>query len=80
MRIFGIPVSRYLGISILLLFSLSVMAQSNLTYELKVGMTAENTLLAEFPESYSGEKINIMYNVQCTMNKRQTLSISSSRP
>jgi spermidine/putrescine transport system permease protein len=46
------------------------MAQSNLTYELKVGMTAENTLLAEFPESYSGEKINI--NVQCTMYNEQT--------
>ena len=34
-------------------------AQSNLTYELKVGTTGENTLLAEFPESYAGEKVNI---------------------
>ena len=34
-------------------------AQSNVTYELKVGTTGENTLLAEFPESYAGEKINI---------------------
>ena len=59
MRIFGISRSRGLVISILLLFSLSVMAQSNLTYELKIGATAENTLLAEFPDSYAGEKINI---------------------
>ena len=42
-----------------LLFSLSVSAQSKLTYELRVGRTAENTLLAEFPESYQGEKVNI---------------------
>ena len=49
-----------LVISGLLLFlSLSAFAQSNLTYELRVGTTGENTLLAEFPESYSGEKINI---------------------
>jgi spermidine/putrescine transport system permease protein len=41
------------------MFSLSVSAQSKLTYELKVGTTGENTLLAEFPESYSGEKVNI---------------------
>ena len=34
-------------------------AQSNVTYELKVGTTGDNTLLAEFPESYAGEKINI---------------------
>ena len=33
--------------------------QSNLMYELKVGTTGENRLLQEFPESYSGEKINI---------------------
>ena len=45
--------------SLLLLFSIGVMAQSNVTYELKVGTTGENTLLAEFPESYAGEKINI---------------------
>ena len=45
-------------------------AQSNVTYELKVGTTGENALLKEFPESYAGEKINI--NVQCTMYNEQT--------
>ena len=34
-------------------------AQSNVTYTLRVGTTAENTLLAQFPESYAGEKVNI---------------------
>ena len=43
----------------LLVICFTVSAQSNLTYELKVGTTGENTLLAEFPESYSGEKVNI---------------------
>ncbi len=42
-----------------LFFVPSSLAQSNVTYELKVGTTGENTLLAEFPESYAGEKINI---------------------
>ena len=39
-------------------------AQSNLTYELRVGTTTENTLLATFPDSYAGEKINITVNVE----------------
>ena len=56
--------------ALFLLFSIGVMAQSNVTYELKVGTTGDNTLLAEFPESYAGEKINI--NVQCTMYNEQT--------
>lgn len=42
-----------------LFFVPSSLAQSNLTYELKVGSTGENGLLAAFPESYAGEKVNI---------------------
>ena len=34
-------------------------AQSQLTYELKVGTTSENALLAQFPENYEGEKVNV---------------------
>ena len=34
-------------------------AQSQLTYELKVGTTGENALLAQFPENYEGEKVNV---------------------
>ena len=45
--------------ALFLLFSLSVFGQSNLTYELKVGTTGENTVLTEFPESYQGEKVNV---------------------
>ena len=41
------------------LFSLGVSAQSNLTYELKVGATGEVKVLQEFPETYAGEKVNI---------------------
>ena len=47
------------------LLALPLAAQSNLTYELKVGTTGENTLVVEFPESYAGEKINI--SVRCTV-------------
>ena len=51
---------RFKILSLLVLFSLSVLAQqSNLTYELKVGSTGEVKVLQEFPESYAGEKINI---------------------
>ena len=51
---------RLLAVSYwLLAISFATFAQSNLTYELKVGTTGENTLLAEFPESYAGEKVNI---------------------
>ena len=68
MRQFKLVVLGILGILGVLGSPLS--AQSNVTYELKVGTTGENTLLAEFPESYAGEKINI--NVQCTMYNEQT--------
>ena len=36
-----------------------VFAQSNVTYDLRVGATGEVKLLAEFPENYQGEKVNI---------------------
>ena len=57
--IFGISVFRYLGISIVLLFSLAAFAQSNLTYELRIGATRDVALLEAFPESFAGEKVNI---------------------
>ena len=45
---------------LIFIFQFSIcQAQSNLTYELKVGTTGENALLAEFPESYAGEKVNV---------------------
>jgi hypothetical protein len=60
-----------LVISGLLLFlSLSAFAQSNLTYELRVGTTGENTVLADFPESYSGEKINITVHMEPLANSK----------
>ncbi len=34
-------------------------AQSNLTFDLKVGATGKVAVLTDFPESYSGEKVNI---------------------
>ncbi len=49
-------------ISVLILYSLfltPVWAQSNLTYELKVGATGDVQVLTDFPESYAGEKVNI---------------------
>ncbi|MBO7629783.1 MAG: hypothetical protein J6S87_07580, partial [Bacteroidales bacterium] len=45
--------------NLLLVICLCAFAQSNLTYELKVGTTGEVKLLQEFPEVYSGEKVNI---------------------
>ena len=57
-------------IACLTLWCTCVFAQSNLTYELKVGTMGENTVLTEFPESYQGEKVNI--KVQCTMYNVQS--------
>ena len=34
-------------------------AQSNLTYELRIGATRDVALLEAFPESFAGEKVNI---------------------
>ena len=45
--------------SLLSLLLTPLWAQSNLTYEVRVATTAENSLLADFPESYAAEKVNI---------------------
>ena len=42
-----------------MLCSVIAFAQSNLTYELKVGATGDVQVLTDFPESYAGEKVNI---------------------
>lgn len=52
-------VFRYIGISIAMLCSVIAFAQSNLTYELKVGATGDVQVLKAFPESYAGEKVNV---------------------
>ena len=41
------------------LFLTPVWAQSNLTYDLRIGATGPVELLETFPESYHGEKVNI---------------------
>lgn len=53
------------------MFFTSVFAQSNLTYELKVGTTEEVAILADFPESYAGEKINITVKIEQLANNDQ---------
>ncbi len=58
-RLFEISKYRYIGISIAMLCSVIAFAQSNLTYELKVGATGDVQVLTDFPESYAGEKVNI---------------------
>ena len=59
LNIFDISISRYLGISVALLFSVIAFAQSNLTYELRMAATGEVELLDNFPASYPTEKVNI---------------------
>ena len=49
---------RLVIISVFILYSLfltPLFAQSNLTYELKVGSTGDVQVLTDFPESYAGE-------------------------
>ena len=58
-RLFEISKYRYIGISIAMLCSVIAFAQSNLTYDLKVGATGDVQVLTDFPESYAGEKVNI---------------------
>ena len=53
-------IGRIILILCLLSFYLCpIAAQSNLTYELRVGTTGEVQLLSDFPERYEGEKVNI---------------------
>ena len=50
--------------SLLSLLLTPLWAQSNLSYELKVGTTGEVAVLADFPDSYAGEKINVKLRVE----------------
>ena len=55
-----VTIGKYILVLCLLSFvHYPIFAQSNLTYELRVGATGENRLLQEFPEVYQAEKINI---------------------
>ena len=53
-------IGRYIFVLTLCsIFFTPLFAPSNLTYELKVGTTGEVQVLADFPESYQGEKVNV---------------------
>ena len=54
-----LPFTIYLVIGLLSLVVHPLFAQSNLTYERKVGATGDVQVLTDFPESYAGEKVNI---------------------
>ena len=54
-----LPFIIYLVIGLLSLVVNPLCAQSNLTYELKVGTTGEVAVISSFLESYQGEKVNI---------------------
>ena len=63
---------RVIGFVLFVLSPFAFMfAQSNLTYELKVGATGDVQVLTDFPESYAGEKVNI---------RIQTASLTEHRP
>ena len=67
---------RFNILSLLLFFGLTAYAQSNLTYEVRVGTTAENEVLVNFPESYQGEKVNIrVQTASLTEYRTQTDSL-----
>ena len=55
-----VTIRRYIFVFILYsLFLTPLFAQSNLTYDLKVGATGDVQVLKTFPESYAGEKVNV---------------------
>ena len=69
---YGITSLRHVVMTTLfLLFGLNAMAQSNLTYELKVGTTGEVKVLQEFPEVYAAEKINIRIKTATRFDQEQ---------
>ena len=53
-----LPFTIYLVIGLFFLAP-KLRAQSNLTYDLKVGTTGEVSVVKDFPESYAAEKVNI---------------------
>ena len=62
------------------LICLAAFAQSNLTYELRIGATRDVVLLEDFPESFAGEKVNVTLanGSYATFGTLETPDVSSS--
>ena len=69
---------RLFVVSLLSLVVSMTFAQSNLTYTLKVGATGEVAVLADFPESYAGEKVNIRVKTASLKEYRPSFGLTDS--
>ena len=67
---------KVMTLALALALGLAAFAQSNLTYDLKIGTTGENKLLVEFPESYAAEKVNIKLKGENLKLKGERLAVS----
>ncbi len=75
-----VTIRRYIFVFILYsLFLTPLFAQSNLTYELKVGATGDVQVLADFPESYAGEKVNIRIQTAALKVESQKSKVESQK-
>ena len=61
------------------LFLTPLFAQSNLTYDLKVGATGDVQVLKTFPESYAGEKVNIRIQTAALKVESQKSKVESQK-
>ena len=61
-------------VALLFALNLSALAQSNVTYDLRVGTTGEVALLSDFPDIYPAEKINIRIETATLPESKTTLS------
>ena len=75
-----VTIRRYIFVFILYsLFLTPLFAQSNLTYELKVGTTGDVQVLTDFPESYAGEKVNIRIQTAALKVESQKSKVESQK-
>ena len=75
-----VTIRRYIFVFILYsLFLTPLFAQSNLTYDLKVGATGDVQVLTDFPESYAGEKVNIRIQTASLKVESQKSKVESQK-
>ena len=75
-----VTIRRYIFVFILYsLFLTPLFAQSNLTYDLKVGATGDVQVLKAFPESYAGEKVNIRIQTAALKVESQKSKVESQK-
>ena len=71
---------RFITLALVLVIGLCLWAQSQVTHNLRIGVTDEVALLTEFPEIYEAEKLNITVTTEPLRTLDELDFVFANRP